>query len=71
MLCFLDDNMTILRPVKIILLFFSFYTRFVSSVLPPGMQDLSGSEVDTIVAFKNALGIDDPEAASMHMEVLY
>lgn len=35
-----------------------------------GSQDLTGNEVDTIVNFKNALGIDDPEAAAMHMEVL-
>ena len=46
-----------------------FRFRFVSSVLPPGSQDLSGNEVDTIINFKNALGIDDPEAAAMHMEV--
>lgn len=40
-----------------------------SSVLPPGSQDLNGDEVDTIIKFKNALGIDDPDAAGMHMEV--
>lgn len=45
--------------------------RFVSSVIPPGGQDLKGDEVDTIVKFKKALGIDDPEAAAMHMEVLF
>lgn len=44
--------------------------RFVSSVLPPGSQGLKGDEVDVIVKFKNALGMDDPEAAAMHMEVL-
>lgn len=43
--------------------------RFVSSVLPPGSQDLNGDEVDTIIKFKSALGIDDPDAAGMHMEV--
>lgn len=26
--------------------------------------------MDTIIKFKNALGIDDPDAAAMHMEVL-
>ena len=46
------------------------YCRFVTSVIPPGMEELKGDEVDTIVNFKNALGIDDPEATSMHMEVL-
>ncbi|KAM6578407.1 hypothetical protein CsatB_030244 [Cannabis sativa] len=45
------------------------YCQFVSSVLPKGSQELSGNEVDTIISFKNALGIDDPEAAAMHMEI--
>ncbi|XP_059659856.1 protein TIC110, chloroplastic isoform X2 [Cornus florida] len=45
------------------------YSRFVSSVLPPGSEDLKGNEVETIIKFKNALGIDDPDAASMHMEI--
>ncbi|XP_050368674.1 protein TIC110, chloroplastic [Argentina anserina] len=45
------------------------YCRFVTSVIPPGSEELKGDEVETIVNFKNALGIDDPEAASMHMEI--
>ncbi|KAF4387446.1 hypothetical protein F8388_011594 [Cannabis sativa] len=45
------------------------YCQFVSSALPTGSQELSGNEVDTIISFKNALGIDDPEAAAMHMEI--
>lgn len=45
------------------------YCRFVTSVIPPGSEELSGDEVNTILNFKNALGIQDPEAASMHMEV--
>ncbi|KAL3722241.1 hypothetical protein ACJRO7_034590 [Eucalyptus globulus] len=45
------------------------YLRFVSSVLPPGNEELKGDEVEKIVKFKSALGIDDPEAASMHMEI--
>ncbi|XP_022729007.1 protein TIC110, chloroplastic isoform X2 [Durio zibethinus] len=45
------------------------YCRFVSSVLPSGNEDLRGDEVETIISFKNALGIDDPDAASMHMEI--
>jgi hypothetical protein len=44
--------------------------RFVSSVLPPGGEELKGDEVDTIINFKKALGMDDPDAAAMHMEVL-
>ncbi|KAK9126786.1 hypothetical protein Scep_015632 [Stephania cephalantha] len=43
--------------------------RFVSSVLPPGNENLKGNEVETIIKFKNTLGIDDPEAAAVHMEV--
>ncbi|KAL2470925.1 hypothetical protein Adt_39061 [Abeliophyllum distichum] len=45
------------------------YCRFVSAVLPPGSEDLKGSEVETIIKFKNSLGIDDPDAAAMHMEI--
>ncbi|XP_021851362.1 protein TIC110, chloroplastic [Spinacia oleracea] len=45
------------------------YLRFVSSVLPAGMEDLKGTEVETIIKFKNALGIDDPDAANMHIEL--
>ncbi|GMI96914.1 ARABIDOPSIS THALIANA TRANSLOCON AT THE INNER ENVELOPE MEMBRANE OF CHLOROPLASTS 110 [Hibiscus trionum] len=45
------------------------YSRFVSSVLPPGGENLRGDEVETIISFKNALGIDDPDAASVHMEI--
>ena len=40
-------------------------------MLPEGSDDLKGDEVETIVKFKNALGIDDPEAANMHIEVCY
>lgn len=42
-----------------------------SSVLPPGGEELKGDEVDTIINFKKALGIDDPDAAAMHMEVRF
>ncbi|XP_059429529.1 protein TIC110, chloroplastic [Corylus avellana] len=45
------------------------YCQFVSSVLPPGGEELKGDEVDTIINFKKALGIDDPDAAAMHMEI--
>ncbi|KAG5064170.1 hypothetical protein JHK85_005353 [Glycine max] len=45
------------------------YSEFVSSVLPPGGEELKGDEVDRIVSFKNSLGIDDPDAAAMHMEI--
>ncbi|KAE9460931.1 hypothetical protein C3L33_07152, partial [Rhododendron williamsianum] len=45
------------------------YCRFVSSVIPPGGENLKGDEVGAIIKFKNALGIDDPDAAAMHMEV--
>lgn len=45
------------------------YCRYVSSILPPGNEDLKGDEVERIIKFKNALGIDDPDAAAMHMEM--
>lgn len=38
-------------------------------MLPTEGQSLKGDEVAKIVNFKNALGIDDPDAAAMHMEV--
>jgi len=50
---------------------FDCFYRFVSSVLPPANEDLKGTEVETIIKFKNALGIDDPDAASMHIEVAF
>lgn len=43
--------------------------RFVTGVIPPGNDDLKGDEVDTIIMFKNALGIEDPDAAAVHIEV--
>lgn len=52
-----------------IVLWCNLLLRFVSSVLPPGGEELKGDEVDRIVSFKNSLGIDDPDAANMHMEV--
>ncbi|KAL0458855.1 UNVERIFIED_CONTAM: protein, chloroplastic [Sesamum latifolium] len=45
------------------------YCRFVSAILPPENEDLKGDEVETIIKFKSSLGIDDPDAAAMHMEV--
>ena len=40
-----------------------------SSVLPPGGEELKGDEADRIISFKNSIGIDDPDAAAMHVEV--
>ncbi|GAA0160287.1 hypothetical protein LIER_16873 [Lithospermum erythrorhizon] len=45
------------------------YCRYVSAVLPPANEDLKGDEVEAIIKFKSALGIDDPDAAGMHMEI--
>lgn len=44
--------------------------RFVSAALLPPNEDLKGNEVEIIIEFKNSLGIDDPDAAAMHMEVM-
>ncbi|XP_066373843.1 protein TIC110, chloroplastic-like [Miscanthus floridulus] len=45
------------------------YARYVYSVLPPGDEDLKGTEVQAIIKFKRALGLDDVDAANMHMEI--
>lgn len=45
------------------------YCRYVTSILPSGDEDLKGDEADIIIKFKNSLGIDDPDAAAMHMEI--
>ncbi|XP_058747968.1 protein TIC110, chloroplastic [Vicia villosa] len=45
------------------------YSEFVSSVIPPGGEELKGDEVDRIVKFKNSLGLEDPDAAGVHMEI--
>lgn len=46
------------------------YAGYVTGILPPGNEDLRGDEAESIIAFKNALGLDDPDAAAMHIEVL-
>ncbi|KAK8444828.1 hypothetical protein SEVIR_9G207300v4 [Setaria viridis] len=43
--------------------------EYIYSVLPPGDEDLKGSEVQAITKFKRALGLDDVDAANMHMEI--
>ncbi|CAN6304736.1 unnamed protein product [Urochloa humidicola] len=45
------------------------YARYIYSVLPPGDEDLKGTEVQAIIKFKRALGLDDVDAANMHMEI--
>ncbi|CAD6213041.1 unnamed protein product [Miscanthus lutarioriparius] len=45
------------------------YARYIYSVLPPGDEDLKGTEVQAIIKFKRALGLDDIDAANMHMEI--
>ena len=46
------------------------FRSFVYSVLPPGHEDLKGTEVEAIKKFKKALGPDDVDAANMHLAVL-
>ncbi|RDY13449.1 Protein TIC110, chloroplastic, partial [Mucuna pruriens] len=43
------------------------YSQFMSAMLPLGDEELKDDEADKI-SFKNSLGIDDPDAAAMHME---
>lgn len=38
-------------------------------MIPPEAENLRGDEVEMIIKFKAALGIDDLDAASVHMEV--
>ncbi|CAM6105340.1 unnamed protein product [Calypogeia fissa] len=45
------------------------YDRFITNTIPPGNEDLEGDEADEIIKFKNALGLEDPEAASVHIEI--
>lgn len=47
-----------------------FYSRFVFSLIHPGYEDLEGTEVETIIKFKKALGLNDIDAANVHMEVV-
>ena len=46
------------------------FRSFVYSVLLPGHENLKGTEVEAIIKFKRALGLDDVDAANMHMVVL-
>jgi len=45
------------------------YACYVTGILPPGNEELKGDEVESIIAFKNALGLDDSDAAAMHIEI--
>ena len=47
----------------------SCYDAFLESAIPPGATPLAGNEADRIVAFKAALGVDDEDAAPVHMDV--
>lgn len=40
-------------------------------MIPPGGEELKGDEVDRIVNFKSSIGIDDPDAATVHIEVIF
>ena len=43
--------------------------RYLTSILPPGNENLKGDEVEKIIAFKDALGLEDADAAPVHIEV--
>jgi len=43
--------------------------RLVWAVLPPGNDPLRGTEVDMICQFKASLGLEDEDAAGVHIEI--
>eukprot|EP00850_Spirogloea_muscicola_P000344 SM000001S04746 [mRNA] locus=s1:1907659:1913549:- [translate_table: standard] len=45
------------------------YAQFLTGMLPAGNDDLKGHEAESILQFKNALGLEDPDAASVHIEI--
>eukprot|EP00271_Cylindrocystis_brebissonii_P002637 TRINITY_DN13403_c0_g1_i1.p1 TRINITY_DN13403_c0_g1~~TRINITY_DN13403_c0_g1_i1.p1 ORF type:complete len:1135 (-),score=312.95 TRINITY_DN13403_c0_g1_i1:1036-4398(-) len=46
------------------------YGRYLEAIIPQGATDsLGGHEVEAIKRFKGVLGLDDDDAAAMHMEV--
>lgn len=45
------------------------YDRYLETMIPMGEASLTGKEAGKLVAFKNALGLTDEEAASVHMDV--
>ncbi|BBN00217.1 hypothetical protein MPTK1_1g27360 [Marchantia polymorpha subsp. ruderalis] len=45
------------------------YDRYITDIIPPGNEDLRGDEADHIIRFKSALGLEDPEAATVHIEI--
>lgn len=45
------------------------YDFYITSVMPEGDQPLVGDEGDKIAAFREALGIEDRDAADVHLEI--
>ncbi|GAQ87464.1 chloroplast inner envelope translocon protein [Klebsormidium nitens] len=45
------------------------YDAYLTSILPPGNENLKGDEVEKIIAFKDALGLEDADAAPVHIEL--
>ncbi|KAK3247525.1 hypothetical protein CYMTET_42978 [Cymbomonas tetramitiformis] len=45
------------------------YDHYLSNVLPPGDLPLGGWEAEALLSFKSALGLDDQDAADVHIEV--
>ena len=64
---FISSACLLLFVVKCLLL--NAFFRYVSSIIPSGNEDLKGDEAESIIKFKKALGIDDPDAAAVHIEV--
>lgn len=47
------------------------FTSFITDIIPPGNEDLKGDEADEIIKFKHALNLEDPDAASVHIEASF
>eukprot|EP00897_Mesotaenium_endlicherianum_P003286 jgi/Mesen1/2986/ME000176S02024 len=45
------------------------YDRFVTEIIPPGNENLRGDEAESIVRFKQSLGLEDDDAANVHIEI--
>jgi len=45
------------------------YSQYLEAMIPSGEKQLNGDEAPSVLAFKNALGLSDEDAAPVHIEV--